>query len=380
MNRLKVAIDTESYDLGYKECLAGVAEFLKCNNSTDVVLYLLEENLEIAKGLFGSNSRVMLISSPKSAKASVPASEVLRDIIETNKLDLEKRKFAFTMSQSIYDTITGKADVAVLAGHSGHAAGIARAIERNLDTLNPDIPICLGVNLPNAHGIPRMIMDMGAIVNQDLFKLAVLAEYYMQYGVGVKCPKVGFLNIGTEETKGGPEIREASKRYRELYPKNSYGEYGFIEPNNLIGRNECNAVICDAFHGNLAIKSMEGTYTFVINAVTEYLNSSILKQALYIPVGHAFKSIFAKYNPDLFLPAILFGFSKLITKVHGNCKAKSLVCALKNIPAYKLSFDKFQDHLKSDTKFSQIINHNASQSDSEHSLEMNTENHQDSNG
>ncbi len=109
--------------------------------------------------------------------------------------------------------------------------------------------------LPNNRDFTGML-DLGANINvsaDQLVQFAVMGSVTATQAEGIDNPRVGLLNVGHEESKGGVLVRQAHERLQEL-PLNYSG---FIEGHDIFA-GTVDIAVCDGFAGNLVLKSTEG--------------------------------------------------------------------------------------------------------------------------
>jgi glycerol-3-phosphate acyltransferase PlsX len=331
--RVKVGIDTEGLDLGFSVVVDAVKRALQFNQSLDFVIYTLDSNKADLEKILPNYERIIIKTSPESAHPGLQATDIIRDL--QDDLENENRKFKYTMSNAIYDSILKKIDVCIIPGHAGHLAVIARHIERHLGVFNPLFPQCFAHFIPTENRQPRLMLDLGAMLQQDLFKLSVLGEHFIRHYAGIENPKIGFLNIGSEETKGPPDIREAAAAYKKYKPDCLY-EAGFIEPDKLFAASEdCDVVVCNALHGNLVIKACKGTFKFIESVLRD------LGPIFKMVVGPTLKRLLKKNSPEIYSSAIIFGYSSLMLKTHGSANTNAMYSAIQNGIKYRKPFQLF---------------------------------------
>lgn len=105
-------------------------------------------------------------------------------------------------------------DVFISAGNSGALLTGATLLVGRIKGV--DRPALAGI-LPAYHG-RLVLMDCGANTNCkpiNLLQFAQMSSIYMHNTLGIERPKIGLLNIGTEETKGNELVRESYKLLKE---------------------------------------------------------------------------------------------------------------------------------------------------------------------
>ena len=160
-------------------------------------------------------------------------------------------------------------DVFVSAGNSGALLTGATLLVGRIKGI--DRP-AIAPMLP-AYKKSFMLMDAGANTNckpLNLVQFAQMSTIYLKNTFGIEEPKVGLLNIGTEETKGNDLVKETYNLLKE-----NAKEYGVNFIGNVEGRDcfsgEVDAVITDGFTGNVFLKTTEGLGKLVKRNLTESL-------------------------------------------------------------------------------------------------------------
>lgn len=120
---------------------------------------------------------------------------------------------------------------------------------------------CISSTLPREDGSRALLLDVG--INPDcrpdvLYQYAILGYTYTENVLGIKNPKVGLLNIGSEEEKGNL----LSKATHELMKgTNDFNFIGNVEGNDLFKAGKADVIVCDGFTGNVLLKQAEGFYS-----------------------------------------------------------------------------------------------------------------------
>lgn len=217
----------------------------------------------------------------------------------------------------------GEADAFVSAGSTGAiVVGGTLIVKRIKGVKRP----ALASMIPSPD-LPYMLMDMGANAEcrpEMLQQFAVMASAYLKNVEGREKPKIGLLNIGTEDTKGGQLQKEAY----QLLSKAPINFIGNVESREM-PKGVCDAVITDGFTGNIALKLIEGTAStlfkmlkgvFYKNIINK-LAAGILKKGLY--------SVKSKMDSSEVGGALLLGVKKPVIKAHGNSDAKAIKNAVR---------------------------------------------------
>lgn len=176
-----------------------------------------------------------------------------------------------------------------------------------------------------------MVIDSGANMDTSpelLLEFATLGEVFLKEYYKIDSPKVGLLNVGSEEGKGNTLYKETYKVLKD----SSINFVGNIEARDIMN-NDVDLLVCDGFDGNILLKSIEGVVDFAVKNVFHSLENSDLDDER--------KAIFSKFLMTKFknLDAkevggtILLGIDGNIIKAHGNSDKR----AIKNAAKYAIS-------------------------------------------
>lgn len=216
-----------------------------------------------------------------------------------------------------------RADAFVSAGSTGAiVVGGTLIIKRIKGVKRP----ALAGFIPSPKG-HYMLMDMGANAEcrpEMLQQFSVMASVYLNKVEGVENPKIGLLNIGTEDTKGGELQQEAYKLLKET-PINFVGNIESRE----IPKGECDAVITDGFTGNIALKLIEGTASTLFRMIKGALYKNILNKLAALVIKKDLYKLKSMMDSSEVGGALLLGVRKPVIKAHGSSDAKAIKNAVK---------------------------------------------------
>ena len=174
-----------------------------------------------------------------------------------------------------------------------------------------------------------LMLDLGANVivsGSNLFQFALMGfSYYSIINKNIK-PKIGILNIGTENNKGLEFLQEAADLIQSSFLKNYF--IGFIEPNKITS-GDCDIIVSDGYTGNIMLKSAEGISNFITSNLREIFNKSIINKISYKLIEKDLKILKDQVNPDIYNGATLIGLNGISVKSHGNANPIAFSYALK---------------------------------------------------
>ena len=210
----------------------------------------------------------------------------------------------------------GEGDVFISAGNSGALLTGATLLVGRIKGI--DRP-AIAPMLP-AYKKSFMLMDAGANTNckpLNLIQFAQMSTIYLRNTFGIENPKIGLLNIGTEETKGNDLVKETYNLLKE-----NAKEYGINFVGNVEGRDcfsgEIDAVITDGFTGNVFLKTTEGLGKLVKRNLTESLKRNIWTTIGAIPSLPAIKRFSKTMDYKEYGGALFLGVKKPVVKAHGS--------------------------------------------------------------
>ena len=176
-----------------------------------------------------------------------------------------------------------------------------------------------------------MVIDSGANMDTNpelLLEFATLGEVFLKEYYKIDSPKVGLLNVGSEEGKGNSLSKETYKVLKD----SNINFSGNIEARDIMN-NDVDLLVCDGFDGNILLKSIEGVVEFAVKNVLNSIEKSELddenKSAFSKFLMTKFKNLDAKEVGG----TILLGIDGNIIKAHGNSDKR----AIKNAAKYAIS-------------------------------------------
>lgn len=238
--------------------------------------------------------------------------------------DILKSKRGTSLGLAMDLVANGEADAFVSAGSTGAImAGATFIVKRIKGIERPAI----GTVIPTMTDRKLLLMDAGANAEcrpEMLRQFGIMASLYLENVEGIKDPEIGLLNIGTEDTKGGPLQIEAYKLLKES-PVNFVGN---IEARELPA-GVCDAVISDGFTGNVALKLYEGVASNMMKLIKRTLMSTFRSKIAALLAKKSLYSLKDKMNYDDIGGAPLLGVKKPVIKAHGSSNADAIKNAIR---------------------------------------------------
>ena len=214
----------------------------------------------------------------------------------------------------------GLGDAFVSAGSTGALLTGATLLVKRVKGIRR---AAMGPTMPNKTGGKTVILDCGANAEctpEFLLQFGLVGSIYAKKCLGVENPKIGLLNIGTEDSKGTPLQKEAYALLKEAGDKEIINFVGNTEARD-VPLGAVDVVVCDGFAGNVLLKSIEGTAMFMGSLVSKMFKKNFLSKlsaALVMKDIKAFKKMldYREIGGTPFL-----GIRKPVIKAHGSSDA-----------------------------------------------------------
>lgn len=267
------------------------------------------------------------------------------EVIETAEppvMAIRKKKDS-SIVKSMYMVKEGTCDALVSAGSTGAVlvggqviVGRIKGVER--PPLAPLIPTEKGVSL---------LIDCGANVDarpSHLVQFAKMGSVYMESIMGVKNPRVGIVNIGAEEEKGNALVKETFPLLKNCPEINFIGS---VEARD-IPSGAADVIVCEAFVGNVILKTYEGVGATLIRKVKSGMMTSLRSKIGALLVKPALKQTLKAFDLEQYGGAPLLGLNGLVVKTHGSSKAIEIKNSILQCIAFKEQ--KINDKIKEKIK------------------------------
>ena len=136
-------------------------------------------------------------------------------------------------------------------------------------------------------------------------------------------PKVGLLNIGSEDSKGNAQVKQANK----LLQTGDFNYIGYVEGDDIY-TSKVDVVVCDGFVGNVSLKTMEGVAKMIAKMMRDEFKRSIFTMVaglIAMPVLNRFKN---RVDPRMYNGASMLGLNGIVIKSHGSADMLSYANAI----------------------------------------------------
>ncbi len=223
----------------------------------------------------------------------------------------------------------GMGDACVSAGSTGALLTGATLVVKRVKGIRR---AAMGPVMPNKAGGKTVILDCGANAEctpEFLLQFGIVGSLYAKKYLGVENPKVGLLNIGTEDSKGTDLQKQAYGLLQNAAEKGVVHFVGNVEARD-VPLGAVDVVVCDGFSGNVLLKSIEGTAMFM----GSLMKRRIFKRNILSMIGY----LFYKSGVDEVMKMLdyreiggtqFLGIKKPVIKAHGSSDALAFRNAVK---------------------------------------------------
>ncbi len=285
---------------------------------------------------FKPDAEILLVGDP----------EVLAPLVKTSKIAVEQRleivpaldvvasddspaiairnKKQSSMRIAVNMVHEGRAAACVSAGNTGALMAISKFVLKTVK--NVSRPALLA-RIPCRDGSVTRLLDVGANVDttaEQMSQFAVMGHVAAKYAGGIDSPKVGLLNIGSEDIKGNLVVKDTAVTLKKI----SFLDYiGSIEGGDIFtGKND--VVVTDGFVGNVCLKTMEGIASMISFFLKKSLKKNILNMLVAVFCLPILRALKKQVDPRLYNGASFLGLRGVVIKSHGNADSVAFFNAL----------------------------------------------------
>lgn len=211
----------------------------------------------------------------------------------------------------------GKGDAFVSAGSTGALLTGATLIVKRIKGIRR---AAMAPTMPTKAGGKVVICDCGANAEctpEFLLQFGLVGSAYAKNVNGVASPKVGLLNIGTEDSKGTQLQKDAYALLSEAKEKGLINFAGNVEA-RAVPLGEVDVVVCDGFSGNVLIKSIEGTAMFMGSMVKRMFKKNLGSKIGYLLCKSGVGDIMKLLDSREIGGTQFLGIKQPVIKCHGN--------------------------------------------------------------
>ena len=310
---ITLAVDAMGGDAGLAVTIPGALLFLR--QQADVRLLMVGDEVQVRQALEAANA-------PMDRIQIVHAAQVI-EMDEQPQSALKNKKDS-SMRIAVNQVKEGLAQAAVSAGNTGALMATARFVLKTIQGIERP---AIAKFIPSQNGHMTLVLDLGANVDwtpEQLVQFAVIGSelvYALYPNAGA--PRVGLLNVGTEDIKGTDTVKQVFK----LLSGSKLNFVGNVEGGSIFS-GDVDVVVADGFVGNIVLKTIEGAVRFMGSAIKQEFQTNLLTKLGALAAMPALKGFKNKLDPRKFNGAIFLGLRGVVIKSHGGTDAVGFSYAL----------------------------------------------------
>ena len=310
---ITLAVDAMGGDAGLAVTIPGALLFLR--QQADVRLLMVGDEVQVRQALEAANA-------PMDRIQIVHAAQVV-EMDEQPQSALKNKKDS-SMRIAVNQVKEGLAQAAVSAGNTGALMATARFVLKTIQGIERP---AIAKFIPSQNGHMTLVLDLGANVDctpEQLVQFAVIgSELVHALYPNEGAPRVGLLNVGTEDIKGTDTVKQVFK----LLSGSKLNFVGNVEGGSIFS-GDADVVVADGFVGNIVLKTIEGAVRFMGSAIKQEFQTNLLTKLGALAAMPALKGFKNKLDPRKFNGAIFLGLRGVVIKSHGGTDAVGFSYAL----------------------------------------------------
>ncbi|MFD1440150.1 phosphate acyltransferase PlsX [Lacticaseibacillus hegangensis] len=310
---MKIAIDAMGGDHAPEVVIQGVEQARDELQDVDFLLYGDENKI---RPLLKNDSHVTIIHTTEKVNSDDEPVRAIRS---------KKQASMVLAAQAVK---SGEADAMISLGSTGALLAAGLFIVGRIKGI--DRP-GLMPTLPTTDGAGFVMLDVGANAENrasQLVQYAIMGDFYARDLRGLKNPKVGLLNNGTEANKGNELHQET---YKLLSALDGINFVGNVESDSIL-KHTADVVVTDGFTGNAVLKTIEGSARTILGLVKHAIMDNGVKAKLGgLLLKDGIQSVASTFDVSSYGGAVLLGLKAPVVKAHGGADAKAVYYTVKQV-------------------------------------------------
>ena len=329
--RICISIDAMGGDRGPAAVVAGMSKSAEKNPRIAFIVHGRKSELEPLIAKSGLSDRCEIRDAEDVVTMDAKPSHVMRNGKNTS------------MWSAVDAVKNGEAQAVVSCGNTGALMAVSMLRLRKLPGVDRPAIACLWPSR-NEGGF-NVMLDVGADIradDHDLLQYALMGGSYARNGLEIGRPRIGLLNVGTEEHKGRAEIKAAHDLMTDVLPGADLDFVGFVEGGDIPSAG-VDVIVTDGFTGNVALKTGEGTASLIRELLKGALGTGILSRLGAFLAAGPLRDLTKRIDPRRVNGGVFLGLNGTVVKSHGSADATGVSSAIKL--AFRLAESGFIDRL-----------------------------------
>jgi len=327
-----ISVDAMGGDLGPAAVVAGCAKFAQSHTDVSFILHGPKAKLE---PLVAKRKTLINRCDIRDAEGVVTMDAKPSYVMRHGK--------GTSMWSAIEAVRNHEAEVCVSCGNTGALMAVSMIRLRKLEGINRPAIACLWPSR-NPGGF-NVMLDVGADIRadeDDLLQYALMGTSYARNGLGLARPRIGLLNVGTEEHKGRAELKVANDLIAAAAPAGEFEYVGFVEGGD-IPSTRCDVIVTDGFTGNIALKTAEGTASLTREFLKNAFSATLFARFAALLAYTSLRRLVQRIDPRRVNGGVFLGLNGTVVKSHGSADATGIAAAI--ALAFDLAQSKFSERL-----------------------------------
>ncbi len=305
MKKIVLAVDIMGGDFGPKTTIEGVLIASKAYPNVKFMLFGDKNKSKNELQKISNLRNYEFVHTSQSIRSTDQPVNALRKLKKSS------------MRLGINSVKLNECDGLVSAGNTGALMAISKFVLKTIRAI--DRP-AIAALMPTMKG-QTVILDLGANVecsSENLVQFAIMGDMFSRSVLGIKNPKLGLLNVGSEQIKGNSVVKKTFDDLKKLNSKINF--FGFVEGND-INKGIVDVIVTDGFSGNIALKTAEGVAELIFTFLKNAYASSLISKLGYLLSKPAINRFKTRIDPRKYNGAVLLGLNGIVVKSHGGTDA-----------------------------------------------------------
>ena len=220
----------------------------------------------------------------------------------------------------------GEGDAFISAGSTGALLTAATLVVKRVKGIRR-AAFCPEIPTDNK----TLLIDCGANAEctpEFLLQFAFLGSLYAKKVHHKIQPKVGLLNIGSEDSKGTELHKQTYVLLQNAAEQGLLNFMGNVEARDVF-TSGVDVLVADGFSGNILLKSIEGTASFMAGMMKGMFKKNLLTKIGALLCKDGIGQFKKRMDYREVGGTMLLGISKPVVKAHGSSDARAIRSAVK---------------------------------------------------